>query len=317
MTYYTKLFALPSEAQREHRGYTFFARYYPIVPSHFSLDLSLHVIRYQDVTIGGAVILTDLIRQNQVVDFRQTFETLAQIAREHAEYRPCEGGTKTFYLDRIDRLATIEPLYIKWAHKNQPISVNECIVTADLALFDSIRKSLNTFRHGLCVPSQGDLHERNIFDNGTIIDFEGAGWNLVATDIATFIWHTLVVGNYFGPKYAKWANDDELRFLTRSLQEIELSPTKEVTIQLSDSRISLLNQFINHYVAKIPQINNDVLHQSTVAIAFRLLTTFPVDKMTKDDRHIIFSLANYFFSSEDTGLLLMVTRLLRSKVQIS
>ena len=33
------------------------------------------------------------------------------------------------------------------------------------------------------IPSQGDLHDMNIFQNGYVVDFEAAGWNRLSTDL--------------------------------------------------------------------------------------------------------------------------------------
>ena len=94
------------------------------------------------------------------------------------------------------------------------------------------------------IPSQGDLHDMNIFQNGYVVDFEAAGWNRLSTDLATFIHHILVGGNYFGPIYAKWA------------EAMKLPPSNQVKnignnafqVKLSTARKILIKDYMRFYI---------------------------------------------------------------------
>jgi len=312
MKIYTKQFQSATQAQCEYAGHKFIANYYSSVPTMQTIESLSTSLIYEDITAHGARTVTDVINHGIPVDLSHTFTELAKIANIHAHRRFSEGGTIMFFVDRLERLDRLLDLkYDQWVAKNHDTTVNGLTVNTNQQLLTDVSQLIAKFRYGLCIPSQGDIHERNIFNCGTIIDFEGAGWNLLATDLATFIWHTLVAGNYFGPLYAKWASDDDKHLFYSQRQQIICHNNGKIEILLNAPRAELLKQFMEHFAGKIDQIDNTIWHQTAVAIVFRLLTTYSVNNMSPSDQHIIFALSNYFFTNQYDDLPSKISQLLK------
>lgn len=225
------------------------------------------------------------------------FAELAQITRRNNKLSDAvTGGTKKFYIDRLRLLQRKQLInnYEFFLAQQKPNSVNFLAISKK----DDILKYIQTFTEDLkltyVTPSQGDIHDMNIFQNGYIVDFEAAGWNRLSTDIATFLHHVLFGSNYFGPKYAKWANSLQVK------STAELALTKEGTrIDINSARKKLVKQYMRFYVDNIDEnIAYKIDYEICVMIALRLLTVFDVTKMSRKDREITFSLVNYFLSDD-------------------
>jgi hypothetical protein len=283
--------------QAELAGWQFFARYYDKIPAivHSAGNHSLDVM-YEDVSSDGSVVLTTALACDEPVELEPLFSQLAEITNAHAHYRQSEAGTQRFYLDRVERLDLhhLVVAYADFARKRSTIAINGQPTTIDPDLLRNVISEISMLSEGLCAPSQGDYHERNIFCNGYIIDFEAAGWNLVSTDIATFVWHTLFAGSYFGPQYADWSTSaDKLAFAAEPSKQLNYEHG-DISLQPSRARVELLDSFSSAFVDKIDLQKAD-RRQISVAIAFRLLSMFKPAEMSVADRHMVFGLANYFF----------------------
>ena len=146
------------------------------------------------------------------------------------------------------------------------------------------------------IPSQGDLHDMNIFQNGYVVDFEAAGWNRLSTDLATFIHHILVGGNYFGPKYAKWA---EAMKLPPPSNQVKNIGNNAIQVKLSTARKILIKDYMRFYIGELdPDTISALDKEFSYMLAFRLLTVFNVTIMAQEDLETIFILMNYFVSEE-------------------
>ena len=145
------------------------------------------------------------------------------------------------------------------------------------------------------IPSQGDLHDMNIFQNGYVVDFEAAGWNRLSTDLATFIHHILVGGNYFGPKYAKWAEAMKLP----PSNQVKNIGNNAIQVKLSTARKILIKDYMRFYIGELdPDTISALDKEFSYMLAFRLLTVFDVTIMAQEDLETIFILMNYFVSEE-------------------
>lgn len=306
---YPKLCANEAVYRSEVDGRDFFAGYYPDVPLILDQDGS-GVVHYENVATPGVRVLTDVLAQDDYEpgSLNPAFNQLARIHRVYSEVRPASGGTQRFYLDRRTRLHNrqLKAQYDSFCRYFGQVSINGSEVVVDHLLLERARYSIGRTALSLCAPSQGDYHERNIFSNGRIIDFEAAGWNAVSTDVATFIWHTLFVGNHFGPKYAAWSGpaDKEMMKSAEVKPLVVLPGTVEVRV--SDSRRALINDYLDRYLDSI-DLPPDESSRISQAIAFRLLSMFEPQSMERADRHAVFCLANFFLRNPGS---------LRSKIDI-
>jgi len=296
MNAYVKQFTLPQDAREEYDGYVYFASYFPSLPQLLETNIEAGQLTFEHIDPTVCTV-TDVLKNNHTVDLSDLFTKLANITITHAAIRHSEGGTVKFFVRRIERITPeVISTYEKWVRQHPSITVNSRHIETRADLMKQTLASAHSFTHGLCAPSQGDLHERNIFVDGTVVDFEAAGWNLIATDVATFLWHTLFVGNYFGPRYAKWAtHEDRVEAEATSPQLITSGDT--ITIQLNEARSSLTRQYLEHFLKPILALDDTLEQELTTAMCFRLFTTFAVLELSEEDRHLAFSLANYLASA--------------------
>jgi thiamine kinase-like enzyme len=294
MNHHVKHFQSPQDTKEEYDGYRFFAPYYFLLPRLIGTDFTDQKLTYEAVDHNSKMIATAL-DNHELVEVKENFKALAALANKYAYERPSEGGTHKFFMNRRQRLDTAETLYQAWSAKNPRIVVQNSEVLVDPALIKNIRQQIAAFEYGICIPSQGDIHERNMFTNGTIVDFEAAGWNLLATDIATFLWHTLFAGNYFGPRYAKWATDDD-RQKASLVPVIVIDANDTITVTISPERANLTRQYLDYYIDALP-LDQKIVTDISAAMSMRLLTTFPVQNMSEEDRHATFGLVNYIMST--------------------
>lgn len=210
------------------------------------------------------------------------------------------GGTKSFYINRLHMIESPQFLrqYEEFCADESLKSVNGLIVYILDDLLYAVKKYVKDMQENMnntyVIPSQGDVHDMNIFQNGYLVDFEAAGWNRLSTDISTFIHHIICGGNYFGPSYAKWA-ESKPNPLGRS-KEITHADGK-VWVNLNTSRQRIVHDYMKYYIKGIDKnILSKINREICVMMSLRLLTVFNVAAMSPDDRNIIFILANYFFS---------------------
>jgi len=294
MNAFVKQFPSVNDALEERLGHVFFSAYCTRAPKLIPQTAESSQLAYENLT-GSTEAVMDVINRGDYVELEGLFEELADLTNTHAHVQISEGGTQKFFIQRIGRLdETLTQLYEKWCKNHPQMSVQGVRVTPSQDLVKDVSEAVLNFSHGMCAPSQGDIHERNIFSNGTIVDFEAAGWNLIATDIATFLWHTLFAGNYFGPLYGKWATDADHQWLQTQIPAFSVSG-RELTLHLTPQRAHLAQQYLKTFVAKLASFDERMRKETAAAICFRLLTTFPIQLMSAEDRHIAFSFANYFY----------------------
>ena len=292
---FIKNFGSEANYQQELDGHAFLAEYTDRIPKIIStkFEPGNFAITYEQVIGPGVQMVSDAINTHEDVDLSALLTDMATVTRDHAGTRQAGGGTRLFYLDRLPRLDTPD---IRVIHKG--LMQNGILPRIDNSqeslrgsLLDDVAAQVSTFNIGLCVPSLGDFHERNVFTNGILVDFEGAGWNHVATDVATFIWHTLFVGNYLGPKYAKWSVDKDKDWLRTTPPQLYVTDGV-VHLEISAGRRKLLKDYLRlcfNPIAGGMVSDKDVLF----AMAFRLLTVFPVNEMSNDDQRIVFAISNF------------------------
>lgn len=288
--------------EKEVEGYNFFSKYYQKIPAMIKTEISDDGYRvyYEKVSTKGVHLLTDSLNSNSISDIEPLLKELVEIANKHACSRIAGGGTNLFYKNRIDRLLDKDLVnrYSKFVNNYSTVSVNSisCVVNPDLLkkLYELILRISN----GTCIPSQGDLHERNVFTNGYIIDFEAGGWNLASTDLSTFLHHTLFAGSYFGPKYARWSTIEDRKALELQPPQLILN-NSNVDVRLSPARSAIIEQYFDGYLKKLTFLDQFIVNEVSYLIAYRLLTVFDPCKMTSTDSDIIFILANYFHNSPD------------------
>lgn len=293
---FTKIVHSQAALRREWEGHEFLSRYFSKVPSILAIrdTYPLPELDIARVDGGGTQIVSDALRQGRTVDVRELFTEYASVSNTHGTLRTAGGGTQLFYLNRRPMLMSkrFRASYQEYLNLGT-FRVGDIKISSRQALLDELVEHIGTFSRGYCVPSQGDLHERNIATNHYLLDFEGSGWNLLAGDIATTVWHTLFAGSYFGPKYAKWVTPEDTRYFRE--QPLQLQSTDNaIYLRLTANRQHLLRDYIETYVRRLDTIPADA--DICAGIAFRLLTVFPVTGMDAADRAASFSLANFFMN---------------------
>ena len=175
-------------------------KHYALIRKHYKVPILLKVgdnfLEYQTINVPIVYRALDKNEHTSLLD-------IYKIMRDITPVRCApEGGTKLFYLDRAGRLDALPSL------PTHEVTINRSGVTTTETqkMKERLLTALECLDNGFCIPSNGDFLERNIFIDGTIIDFEGVGYNSVIADAATFLFHTIFAGTYFGPKYGKWAS---------------------------------------------------------------------------------------------------------------
>jgi hypothetical protein len=296
---YLKQFDSPLAVKREVAGYMFYAKYGHTVPS-----LLGHSTRTGDCSVAFSDVRNDsahttiselLASGIYPTHFQNLLKSLAAVHGANITARQASGGTEMFYLRRLARLdePKLQQIYENFCSDHPHVFVNDHRITLDPKLLTGVRQAIATMQTGVAVPSQGDFHERNIFSNGCMVDFEAAGWNLLATDIATFIWHTAFAGNYFAPKYADWSDGTLDKYYAQTPQICAGENT--VQIALDSARKQMIRDYFENYLNTLS--TNELLSVDACnAIAYRLLIMFQPQNMPAADRLKVFALANYFFA---------------------
>ncbi len=294
----TKRFDSAKQFNLELNGYDFISHYYKNIPNRLSINKDGLEIHYQNVGANSTTV-GDALSLGQTPDLSSLWQELATIANTNWSKTNSNGGTQLFYLDRLPRLfkPELKSLLSSNIHNYLP-SIGNYKTKLESDFFTNIATGVQDFSLGICVPSQGDLHERNIFTSGAIVDFEGAGFNHIATDIATFLWHTLFAGNYFGPKYAKWASQETSQQLATKPKCFSIY-SNNIKVNIDSSRQELVLQFVEYYINKLSVANHKTyLDQASLAISFRLLTTFILSKMSIEDQKLSLVFSHLFANTQ-------------------
>jgi len=295
---FKKVYSNRSLYERELNGYLFTNKYWQNAPKLLSStdDAGIFSLVYEDIRLNEAKpqLITDLLACNiPVQNWDEILSLYLNVTKNYSKRKKAGGGTQLFYLDRLGNLnQQLHDDYKRICSSGGSYVVNGKTVILSEDLINNVLKNVSGLTNGLCIPSQGDFHERNIFSDGTVIDFEGAGWNLLATDIATFLWHSFFAGNHFGPSYATWSTAQDKNKHSNEEQQVYIN-NQNVNVELSSARHKMINDYVDKYLLNINLDSNDAQAVSA-AIAFRLLSMFSVPKMKLLDRKIVYILANYF-----------------------
>lgn len=295
---YIKHFDDMESLKREVRGYGFCKRYLrPFMPDLIEVKEDSLDVAYTDISAGRQNSLGFLLDSRQDADIKDLLSELSGLANRYLKLRSSQGGTRLFFIDRRHRLHV--PLVLKdyglWSRQNIA-SFNGIGFKPNAGLFADLSAFSRDLAYGYCYPSNGDFHERNIVAPGHLIDFEGGGWNLLSTDIATFLWHTFFAGSHFGPKYAKWSTDRTRASAMGKTSQIVMEGDHRAHIRLNDTRQNLYRQFVRHFLSNIDGNKLDFDSVNT-SISYRLATTFDLAAMDKKDRHLSYLLANFFYAN--------------------
>ena len=234
-----------------------------------------------------SVVLNKMLDKNCPVSLRLLYKRMLKLTVERTNPH---GGTQLFFVERLGRLSELprqvsfEPLIINQRYYPPKVEI--------MQLVGRLEHSLSYLSNSLAIPSNGDFHERNIFSDMTIVDFEGAGLNSVLADSATFIFHTLFAGTHFGPKYGKWATlkTKTMRLLKRPLRIGRSS----ITTKLASNRKFLVKEYVREYLNKLPARDSEDKTKIAELVAFRLATTLHLKKMARKDLRAVVSLISLF-----------------------
>jgi thiamine kinase-like enzyme len=181
------------------------------------------------------------------------------------------------------------------SRNSNQLKLNSYSFHKNTSALSQIIKFTNNIGMTYVIPSQGDLHDMNIFQNGYVVDFEAAGWNRLSTDVATFLHHIMAGSNYFGPKYAKWA--ETMNVLPS--EQVNNTGNGSAHVVLNTMRKNLIKDYMHYYIDQLdPSIISRLDQEFSYMLAFRLLTVYDVTNMTQEDQDIVFILVNYFISDE-------------------
>lgn len=270
---FTKRFNSLATLSQELSGYYFTKLYFKNITKIISVrtDNNIYEIDFEKIDTNSDMIVTDSLVSGIYVDLSELFLEFAEVTNRNLRICESEGGTVLFYLNRLVRLRPEQS--------------------------EDIMGIISNFNKGFCTPSQGDFHERNISANGYLLDYEGAGWNLLSGDIATFVWHTLFAGNYFGPRYANWSSEVEKEISKKNNTPITFS-NGSIDLNLGEARRKLTADYIDSYLNKLSFDLSLIDRDICAAIAFRILTVFPVDNMDTQDQTISHNFVNLFMDKE-------------------
>ena len=295
---FTKFYSDRGLYLRELKGRQFIEQYWQNVPKLLSSSEceGTFSLVYADVRFNDPkpTLVTELLGNNLVVqNWSEILNLYLYVTKNFIQHHKAGGGTQLFYIDRIGNLDKIlRNDYKDVRSYDESYIVNGKTISLSEDLIGSVLKAIGGMRVGLCIPSQGDFHERNIYSDGTVVDFEGAGWNLLATDVATFLWHSFFVGNHFGPLYAIWSTNQDKHKLSIYRQQIRITDLN-VSIELNSARHKFICNYVDNYLFKL-NFNVKEAEAVSSAIAFRLLSMFNVPTIELPDRKLVYILANYF-----------------------
>lgn len=287
-----KQFTSTKDATSEREGYDFLSQYYSNIPKYMGQTGSR--LMYENKSNDKITSVAEALYAGKQPSMSRVFAQYIKVSKKEAKTRRSEGGTKIFYINRLHRLTDeLEENYMEWCKANNSIQFFNIIHSTNHSLITSIRKHCKDFEYGVCVPSQGDFHERNVLTDDTVIDFEGSGWNLIATDIATLLWHTIFAGQYFGLRYAKWASKEtEKHLLQQALPSIDESV---LSYSLSSARKAILSEYLEVFPSYLDEAGVDE-ESIKNAIIYRLFTTFEPMDMSEEDRRLTFAFATIMSS---------------------
>lgn len=297
---FKKKFPDGDSLEMELQGYYFMRQHFGVPFTPMLLDVQKGeewTLTYENIrhTRQSQPITDGLDAEIDLSAWEVTLRAMRDIQLPKAKVRQPDrhSGSRRFFIDRLQRVtpAMMED-YAGVAAASPEFQVNGLVVRLDPRLLIDLPARVDKMTEGLCVPSQGDYHERNIFTDGALVDFEGAGWNLAATDIANFIHHTLCGGNHFGPRYALWATQDHKMRLDSDFRQLEWHEGA-IRLRLKPARRVALQAYIQSYV-RTGDFDDAVLSQVSTALAVRFLTLFSVMDMSEADRKLVYIFANLF-----------------------
>lgn len=312
---FTKHFDAVEPFAAEVAGYNFMAGYHEgPLPQRHRVDADDLVIEYEHIGVSaGAQEVSELfvgskpLPDSAFAAFEHMSETTNRYAHTNTVSR--RSGSDRYFDQRLPRL---ESDVVMGAHADfvarypGGVVVDGRLVPAqpDLIprLSDRARNLFGTTEPVLVHPSQGDVHDKNILTNGYVVDFEAAGWNAVTTDASTLIFHALVAANHFGPQYARWATIDTVNEFNNAERQLVFDEQAgELITTIDEQRFAWIDGFYEHYVANLAPGLREQLRSGVVAdlIAYRLLTTFEVGRMSTADGATAFALAGLFMRDQE------------------
>ncbi|MGC0316179.1 hypothetical protein [Kitasatospora acidiphila] len=220
----------PAEADAEIQGWRAVTRTLP-VPRLLgrSRAAGKHVVVYEDVFATGrcSMLLGDVIstadrrpsalpRVAALVD--AVCDSLLTAVAESGRAEPLSACVPGLYLDRIRRGGRIDTWYLSGrltapapctdqllpvpALANHTFVVNGVPMRLDLpAIVGEAREALYSGRTWVTALTQGDPTEPNIADPLCWLDFQYAGRNTLAGEIAILLWYLLGMGGWLVPTY--------------------------------------------------------------------------------------------------------------------
>jgi hypothetical protein len=278
-------------------GHTFWGQYYPYVPAIRARYERKRQIHYDNPAKNSHRMLGDMLNDDQYSkrDLVDAFQHLAYAHGRNAVLRNSTGGTTKLYLQQRKKLQSeqLQSYFSHFASRHESVTVNGVEIPVNPHMIANVRYNISALPMAVCVPSHGNLHERTLYSNGQMLHFEHAGWNALATEAATFIWHTLFVGNHFGPRYADWATEDDKHAERYNRPKAIIYDNGTLAVRINASRKHLMEDYLRFYLRKIG-LSADLQGLISHAIAFRLLTAYDLEAMRASDRLALFSLASYF-----------------------
>jgi hypothetical protein len=312
----------PQQADREVRGWAAVAEHLPVpaLRNRIQVNAGRHVVVYDDVFATGRCVATlgDLIgaadRDPGRIPALQRLvsEIVADLVRAASDtgtsgsLRDCVGS---LYLDRLRPGGRADTWYLPQARLGSDTSG---VHVADLADYDivanghvhrvnvpetfaTIRTAL-AGRHWRTAITQGDPTEPNIAYPLCWLDFEHAGRNSLAGDVAVLLWYLLGMGGWLVPTYQP---DTYRRTLRRPRPPVATPTVDHLDLSHRHRRVSIdytwrvgagrraaittvetaLTGDLGHTITS----EGDVLDHLRPFLATRLLTVIPLTVMNLAD----------------------------------
>lgn len=180
----------------------------------------------------------------------------------------------------------------------------------DLSIEEQIeiaKQQLDPSQPRLFVLSQGDPTESNITVNGKFFDFEVAGINSLAQELAIFCCHSYLSGHYITPKYSRLSRPQDIEFANKFSELIEargnLTENGNLTIDLKFPLPHLKKNLIDQYNSIIvkplenrlsPEQQDQLIAQFRSAVLMRLIGVKNILKLEEKDSLLYLGLVSHF-----------------------
>ena len=315
-------FAGPETIYQELQGYRL-ANIFPhetLRGHHFDENQAFYIQDYCDEVDSGNLLMTGLnsaILSGETAErevLAKTEKILSVVARIFSETltepKQDSGKNDAYFSDRIAPGARVEKYYgnNRVVLKSEKGEVELQTIVGGKHTFNGVQMDksieelieiakgrLDPSQPRTFVLSQGDPTESNITVDGKFFDFEVAGMNSLAQEMAIFCCHSYMSGHYISPKYSELSNQTNAEIVSKTEDSIIASYEAEgssLSINLKYPLPRLKRELIKQYNSIVvkplesrlaPEQRLSLLDQFKSAILMRLVGVKNIFKLEEKD----------------------------------